>query len=38
MTLKGTKRRSLEGAMGIETSVLGSIQFSGSYVEDGLTV
>lgn len=38
MTLKGRERRSLERAMEIETSVSGSIQFSGSYVEDGLTV
>jgi hypothetical protein len=38
MTLKGKERRSLERAMEIETSVSGSIQFSGSYVEDGLTV
>jgi hypothetical protein len=36
MTLKGKERRSLERAMEIETSVSGSIQFSGSYVEDGL--
>ena len=38
MALQGRERRSLERAMVIETSVSGSIQFSGSYVEDGLTV
>lgn len=38
MTLKGRERRSLERAMEIESSGSGSIQFSGSYVEDGLTV
>lgn len=38
MTMKGRERRSLERAMVIETSVSGSIHFSGSYVEDGLTM
>lgn len=38
MTLKGRERRSLERAMEIESSLSGSIQFSGSYVENGLTV
>jgi len=38
MKLQGRERRSLERAMEIEGSGSGSIQFSGSYVEDGITV
>jgi hypothetical protein len=38
MTLQGRERRSLERAMEIEGSGSGSIQFSGSYVEDDITV
>lgn len=38
MTLKGREHRRLERAMEIESSLSGSIQFSGSYVENGLTV
>jgi hypothetical protein len=38
MTLQGRERRSIERAMEIESSLSGSIEFSGSRVEDGLTV